>query len=91
MPRDFPPLYVATVRASERTGDLRRGARALHRLPEADSTCVQEEGASAPRSIRCCCIGVGGLVTLFLLGYVVPRFAHIYEELGRDLPFLSRC
>ena len=35
-------------------------------------------------------LGVGGLVVLFLLGYVVPRFAGVYEEVGRDLPVLSR-
>jgi general secretion pathway protein F len=33
---------------------------------------------------------VGGLVTLFLLGYVVPRFAGIYADSGRELPLLSR-
>src|SRR4029077_20159092 len=30
------------------------------------------------------------LVTLFLMGYVVPRFSSIYEDLGTDLPFASR-
>ena len=30
---------------------------------------------------------VGGLVTLFLLGYVVPRFSVIYESTGGDLPY----
>ncbi len=30
------------------------------------------------------------LVTLFLMGYVVPRFSSIYEQLGSDLPFASR-
>jgi general secretion pathway protein F len=34
-------------------------------------------------------LGVGGLVTLFLLGYVVPRFSVVYESSGRDLPWLS--
>jgi general secretion pathway protein F len=33
---------------------------------------------------------VGGLVMLFLLGYVVPRFSHIYADIGGDLPWLSR-
>jgi general secretion pathway protein F len=32
---------------------------------------------------------IGGLVTLFLLGYVVPRFASVYEATGRDIPWLS--
>jgi general secretion pathway protein F len=35
-------------------------------------------------------IVVGGLVGLFLLGYVVPRFSHIYEDIGGDLPWLTR-
>jgi len=35
-------------------------------------------------------LGAGLLVTLFLLGYVVPRFSTIYEELGSDLPLASR-
>ena len=35
-------------------------------------------------------IVVGGLVSLFLLGYVVPRFSHIYEDIGGDLPWLTR-
>jgi general secretion pathway protein F len=33
---------------------------------------------------------VGALVTLFLLGYVVPRFSEIYAESGRELPWLSQ-
>ncbi|MCD6043572.1 MAG: Type secretion system domain protein, partial [Burkholderiales bacterium] len=33
---------------------------------------------------------VGGMVALFLLLYVVPRFAHIYQERGADLPLFSR-
>ncbi len=33
---------------------------------------------------------VGLLVTLFLLGHVVPRFAGVYQGTGRDLPWLSQ-
>src|SRR4030095_11420638 len=35
-------------------------------------------------------VGVGALVSLFLLLYVVPRFSLIYEERSVDLPLLSR-
>jgi general secretion pathway protein F len=35
-------------------------------------------------------LAAGVLVMLFLMGYVVPRFSSIYEELGSDLPFASR-
>jgi general secretion pathway protein F len=33
---------------------------------------------------------VGGLVVLFLLGYVVPKFSTIYESTGADLPWMSQ-
>jgi general secretion pathway protein F len=35
-------------------------------------------------------IGVGSLVTLFLMLYVVPKFSKIYEDIGTDLPFFSK-
>jgi general secretion pathway protein F len=35
-------------------------------------------------------LAVGSLVTIFLLAYVVPRFAHVYEERGGDLPMFSK-
>jgi len=35
-------------------------------------------------------LGAGLLVTLFLMGYVVPRFSSIYEDVGTDLPAASR-
>jgi general secretion pathway protein F len=35
-------------------------------------------------------LGAGGLVTLFLMTYVVPRFSRIYQDMGSDLPFASK-
>jgi general secretion pathway protein F len=87
-PDAFSDLYVATVRASERTGDL---AEALQRFvayqTQLDSVKKHLVSASIYPTIL---IGVGGLVTLFLLGYVVPRFSHIYEDIGGNLPTLTR-
>jgi len=87
-PKVFPPLYVATVRASERTGDL---AEAMERYIayQTQVDLVRKKVVSAsiyPMLL----IGAGGLVTLFLLAYVVPRFSRIYEDMGTGLPFLSR-
>ncbi len=88
LPDVFPPLYVATVRASERTGDL---PEALNRYigyqERLDSVRKKAISASIYPLVL---LSVGTLVTLFLLGYVVPRFSAIYAETGRDLPFLSR-
>ncbi|UCD70418.1 MAG: type II secretion system F family protein [Betaproteobacteria bacterium] len=88
-PESFPELYVATVRASERTGSL---VEALTRFvtyqTQLDSVKKHLVSASIYPVIL---ILVGGLVSLFLLGYVVPRFSHIYEDIGGDLPMLTRA
>ncbi len=87
-PETFPSLFVATVRAAERTGDV---AEALGRYiayhERLDTVRRKVISASVYPIVL---LGVGGLVVLFLLGYVVPRFAGVYEEVGRDLPWLSQ-
>jgi general secretion pathway protein F len=35
-------------------------------------------------------IGVGGLVLAFLMFYVVPRFARVYEDMAGTLPLFSK-
>jgi general secretion pathway protein F len=83
----FPPLYVASIRASERTGDLPEAlARYLAYEQQTDAVRKKVVGASVYPAIL---IGVGLLVALFLLVYVVPRFAAVYEDTGRDLPWMS--
>ena len=84
----FPPLYIATVRASEKTGAL---ADALGRYVayQAQIDAVRKKIASAS-VYPALLLGVGSLVIVFLLAYVVPRFASVYEGSHRDLPLLSR-
>lgn len=87
-PGIFGPLYIATVRASERTGDLPEAlARYIDYQEKLDVLRKKIVSASIYPAVL---LSVGGLVTLFLLGYVVPRFSGIYADSGRDLPFLSR-
>lgn len=87
-PQVFPPLYVASVRASERTGALQE---ALTRY-----IAYAERAEALRKTLVNACIypavllGAGLLVTLFLMGYVVPRFSSIYEDVGTDLPAASR-
>lgn len=84
----FPALYVALIRASERTGDL---TEALTRYIAYQSQIdVLRKKLIAAGIYPAVLVGVGLLVTLFLLGYVVPRFSQIYEGMGNDLPWLSR-
>ena len=81
-PEAFPNLYVATVKASERTGDM---PEALQRY-----IVFHEKLADLKKKIVSAAIypvllmSVGGIVTLFLLGYVVPRFSLVFADSGRD-------
>lgn len=87
-PSVFPYLYVATVRASERTGSLREAlTRFIAYQQQIDALRKTLINASIYPAVL---LGAGVLVMLFLMGYVVPRFSSIYEELGSDLPFASR-
>jgi general secretion pathway protein F len=87
LPGSFPPLYVATVRASERTGDLREAlVRFVAYQQQIDTLKKKLVSASIYPLVLC---GAGILVTLFLLGYVVPRFSGIYQDLGSELPTAS--
>src|SRR5690606_30866988 len=83
-----PPLFVAIVRSSERTGDL---GEALTRYSayEVQLAAVRNKlvsGLIYPAVLVCVCM----LVTLFLLGYVVPKFSQVYEDFGENLPFYSQ-
>lgn len=86
-PRHFPEVYVATVRASERTGDLPRAlARYITYQLQFDAMRKKLVAAALYPAML---LVVGGFVTLFLLGYVVPRFSIVYEQSGREIPWLS--
>jgi general secretion pathway protein F len=87
-PAVFPPLYVAAVRASEKTGAI---AEALTRYVayQARVDVVRKRIVSA--SIYPLLLVVaGGSVTLFLLLYVVPKFSRIYEDVGGEMPLFSQ-
>lgn len=86
-PDCFPAYYVATVRASEQGGGV---AEALARW-----SVYQEQIEAARRQVSqtmiypIVLVVAGFAVSLFLLIYVVPRFATIYEGRTEDLPWLS--
>jgi general secretion pathway protein F len=88
LPQVFPALFVATVRATERTGDL---PDALRRYIAYQGQLEQVRKKIVSASIYpLLLMGAGLLVMLFLLGYVVPKFSHVYADIQGDLPMLSR-
>lgn len=87
MPEAFPPLYVGIVRAAERTSSLPESlGRYIDYQVRLDTVKSKVLSASIYPAIL---LVVGTLVTLFLLGYVVPRFTAVYQGTGRQLPWLS--
>ena len=86
-PQHFPPLYVATLKAAEQTGDV---AEALSRYiayhEELDRVRKKVVAATIYPAVLSI---VGTLVLSFLVFYVVPRFARVYEDMSGKLPFFS--
>ena len=87
-PDIFPALYVASIRASEKTGGL---GEALSRYVEYQTQLnfVKKKVISAS-IYPVVLMVVGGMVMLFLLGYVVPRFSSVYEGSRTTLPWMSQ-
>ncbi|HEX4152461.1 MAG TPA: type II secretion system F family protein [Steroidobacteraceae bacterium] len=87
-PATFPALYVSTVRASERSGAI---SEALQRfVTYQDRIDVLKRQLINASIYPAVLLGVGALVVIFLVVYVVPRFSGIYEEIGGDLPLASK-
>lgn len=87
-PSVFPDLYVALIRSSERTGELHQ---ALGRYVSYRTQVDQVKKKIISASIYPALLFVVGTgVLLFLLGFVVPKFSQVYEEMGDNLPWLSQ-
>lgn len=79
----FPPVLVAGVAASETAGGL---VGTLERYLEYDARLEQiRRKVSASAIYPLLLLLVGGGVILFLIGYVVPRFAGILDGSGRPV------
>jgi len=87
-PSVFPALYVAMVRAAEKTGDFPLAlSRYIAYQTQRDQVRKKIVSASIYPVLL---MGVGAIVVVFLMAYVVPRFSGVYETAGRNLPWLSR-
>jgi general secretion pathway protein F len=88
LPGVFPPLFVATVRAAEKSSNIREAvARYLDYHRQVDRVKRKLVAASVYPLVL---LAAGLLVSAFLMLYVVPKFSRIYEEIGGELPWLTR-
>jgi len=87
-PQAFNDMYLSMIRAGERAGTLDKIIEQLAvYLEKVDD--IQGKVKSA-LSYPLFVLGFATLGTLFLLLKIVPTFAGIYDELGQDLPGLTK-
>lgn len=83
-PRSFPRLYVALIRASEKSGMMARLLqRATTYLRDEQEILRKVRGALTYPGIM---FGFALVTTVFLLVFVLPRFTTIYANKGAALP-----
>jgi type IV pilus assembly protein PilC len=87
-PEVFNEMYMSMIRAGERAGTLDRIIVELaNYLEKVDDIKTKVKSAmSYPVFI----LVFVALATLFLIVNIVPTFAGIYDELGQDLPGVTR-
>lgn len=87
-PQDFPELFIAALKAGENTGEV---GFALERYiayqTQVDAIRKKVVSASIYPMLL---LGVGSLVIVFLLLYVVPKFAGVFAERGASRPMAAR-
>ena len=83
----FPPLFIATVQSAERTGHL---SEALSRFLQYQQQLAAVRSQLISALIYPMVLFItGGGITLFLLGYVVPRLSGFYSDL-KNLPLTAK-
>ncbi len=80
-------VYVETIRAAEKSGNL---PKVLEHL-----TDMLEKGQEQARMVRSalmypiCVVSVLGLAVLFMCGFVVPKFAKMFQSKSLKLPLAT--
>lgn len=87
-PGTFPELFVASVAASEHTGEMVPALQRWLRYHEQLGLIRQKIVSASLYPVMLCV--VGGAVALFLLCFLVPRFSRVYEGMEDKLPLASR-
>ena len=84
----YPALLVATVSASEQTGDL---STSLRRYAEHQQTIKGLRDKVVGSAIYpLLLLGIGSAVIFFLMTIVVPKFALLIESTRHELPWSSQ-
>lgn len=84
----FSHFYVNMIRAGEASGNL---DQALGRMAEyLERSKALKEMVLSALTYPAILLGVAVLSVMLLLGYVVPRFADLFNDMGGQLPLPTR-
>lgn len=88
-PNFFPPLYIASIQAGEKTGDLPETmSRLLAYQKRVEAIRAKVRSASFyPLLLTAAAV----IVVIFLMFFVVPRFTQIYADANVELPLMTRA
>ncbi len=84
----FGEMYVQTIRAAEQSGNMIKVLEYLSEILERQIETRQQVRSALMYPI--CVISVLGLAVFFLVGFVIPRFARMYEQKKLDLPIFTK-
>ncbi|MEW6282897.1 MAG: type II secretion system F family protein [Candidatus Eremiobacterota bacterium] len=87
-PGAFPPVYAAMVRVGEETGSLSGAFSHLYRWMKRDSDTLRKVLASL--TYPAFVLAMASALTLCLLGFVIPSFIRIINDLAPDPPWFTR-
>ncbi len=87
-PRVFPDLYRATVAAGEQSGHLDLVLDRLADYTESRQEMNQKVGMALTYPIILSAVAL--LIITGLLTYVVPEVVQVFDNIGQDLPLLTR-
>src|SRR5947207_3923730 len=83
-PRPFSRLYINMVRAGEKGGVLEVTLRRLAEFLEARAAFTEALVSALAYPVVIFSVGIGAIV--FLMTFVIPRFATIFRDLNQAIP-----
>ena len=83
-PRPFSRLYINMVRAGEKGGVLEVSLRRLAEFLESRAAFNEALVSALAYPLVITTVGAGAIV--FLMTFVIPRFATIFEDMGQAIP-----
>lgn len=87
-PKVFPEIFQATVAAGEQSGHLDSVLERLADYTEDKQSTKAIISKALYYPIGLVCIAFG--IVTFLLAYVVPKVVQVFDNMGQELPLLTR-